>query len=237
MDFGNITTNIIKSGLVFNMDAANRASTIPISTVETSFNTVNTSISGTFSDNGIFDSSTISPSYAFGGTDDIIDFGTISEINGLTNFSFNIWLTTPSQNAGDSIAFGNRDSSNSYRGIALSLQPNPSTASIYFYFVSNVGSGGSWVEIPAANYIANAWNNIAITYDGSTLTAIVNNGTPITSNQPSKVLNSTTNFRMGRDGWNSSLYEGNIGPIQIYNRALSSTEILHNYNALKGRFS
>ena len=28
MDFGNITTNIIKSGLVFNMDAANRASTI-----------------------------------------------------------------------------------------------------------------------------------------------------------------------------------------------------------------
>jgi hypothetical protein len=29
---------------------------------------------------------------------------------------------------------------------------------------------------------------------------------------------------------------GNIGPCQIYNRALSPTEVLHNYNALKGRF-
>ena len=69
MDFGNITTNIIKSGLVFNMDPANRASTIPLSNVETSFNTINLSQSGSFSDNGIFDSSTITPSYAFGGTD------------------------------------------------------------------------------------------------------------------------------------------------------------------------
>ena len=31
-------------------------------------------------------------------------------------------------------------------------------------------------------------------------------------------------------------FNGNIGPYHIYNRALSSTEVLHNYNALKGRF-
>ena len=29
---------------------------------------------------------------------------------------------------------------------------------------------------------------------------------------------------------------GNISPVHIYNRALSSNEVLHNYNALKGRF-
>tara|TARA_R110002153_G_scaffold99566_2_gene235154 strand:- start:815 stop:1522 length:708 start_codon:yes stop_codon:yes gene_type:complete len=229
---GSISTPIIVDGLVFNMDAANRASYPRTGTK--SFNTIDTTTTGSL--DGTTFQSTLPLSFNFDGVDDNIDFGTISEINGLNKFSFNVWLTTPSQNAGDSIAFGNRDSSNSYRGIALSLQPNPSTASIYFYFVSNVGSGGSWVEIPAANYIANAWNNFAITYDGSTLTAIVNNGTPITSNQPSKVLNSTTNFRMGRDGWNSSLYEGNIGPVQIYNRALSANEVLHNYNALKSRF-
>ena len=30
---------------------------------------------------------------------------------------------------------------------------------------------------------------------------------------------------------------GSIGPIHMYNRALSANEVLHNYNALKGRFS
>ena len=36
--------------------------------------------------------------------------------------------------------------------------------------------------------------------------------------------------------FNLNYFEGNIGCIQIYNRALSSTEILQNHNSLKGRF-
>ena len=31
-------------------------------------------------------------------------------------------------------------------------------------------------------------------------------------------------------------FQGSIGPIHIYNRTLSANEVLHNYNALKGRF-
>ena len=40
MKVGSITTDIIKNGLVFNMDAANRASTIPSSATTKAFNTV-----------------------------------------------------------------------------------------------------------------------------------------------------------------------------------------------------
>ena len=29
---------------------------------------------------------------------------------------------------------------------------------------------------------------------------------------------------------------GEIGPIQVYDRGLSANEVLHNYNALKSRF-
>jgi len=223
--------DIVEDGLVFYIDAANprsypRSGTI----VDSMIGNESGSLDGTtYSTDGV-------GSFNFDGTDDNIDFGIISEINGLTSFSFNTWLTIPSQTAGDSIAFGNRDSFSTYKGIAFSTQPNPSTSTIYFYFKSNTGSGGEWIAIPPASYIANAWNNFAITYDGSTLTAIVNNGTPITDNQPSKTLQSTANFRMGKDGWNSNLYEGNIGPMQIYNRALSSQEVKQNYNALKGRF-
>jgi len=35
---------------------------------------------------------------------------------------------------------------------------------------------------------------------------------------------------------NSIGYNGNLACISIYNRALSAEEVLHNYNALKGRF-
>ncbi len=34
----------------------------------------------------------------------------------------------------------------------------------------------------------------------------------------------------------SFIFDGNIANVQIYNRDLSPTEVLHNYNALKGRF-
>jgi len=224
--------NIVKDGLVFNIDAANPKSYPGSGTV---VDNMTGSISGSL--NGTTYSTDAVGSFNFDGIDDDIDFGIISEINGLTSFSFNIWLTIPSQTAGDSIAFGNRDSFSTYKGIAFSTQPNPSTSTIYFYFKSNTGSGGEWIAIPPASYIANAWNNFAITYDGSTLTAIVNNGTPITDNQPSKTLQSTANFRMGKDGWNSNLYEGNIGPMQIYNRALSQAEVTQNYKALKPRFN
>ena len=41
---GSITTDIIADGLIFNMDAANRASTIPSTSTTTTFNTLNTSL-------------------------------------------------------------------------------------------------------------------------------------------------------------------------------------------------
>ena len=39
------------------------------------------------------------------------------------------------------------------------------------------------------------------------------------------------------DGYQDQPWIGNLSPIHIYNRALSANEVLHNYNALKGRFT
>ncbi len=43
-------------------------------------------------------------------------------------------------------------------------------------------------------------------------------------------------WRQGNSGSPSSTWKGNINITQMYNRALSATEVLHNYNALKSRF-
>lgn len=36
--------------------------------------------------------------------------------------------------------------------------------------------------------------------------------------------------------YNNSHFQGDIGPIQLFNRALSTQELTQNYNTLKGRF-
>ena len=62
------------------------------------------------------------------------------------------------------------------------------------------------------------------------------NTTEYTTNQPTLA----GNFRVDVIGqiYSSSprRFQGNMGPILIYNRALSATEVTQNYNALKSRF-
>jgi hypothetical protein len=49
-------------------------------------------------------------------------------------------------------------------------------------------------------------------------------------------INNSTNVNYIGSAGGSSVFNGNIAQTQIYNRALSSTEILQNYNATKTRF-
>ena len=39
-----------------------------------------------------------------------------------------------------------------------------------------------------------------------------------------------------KEGGGTSYFKGKIGPCQVYNRALSASEVLFNYNGLKSRF-
>ena len=47
--------------------------------------------------------------------------------------------------------------------------------------------------------------------------------------------NSTGSFQIG-SGKGGSLLDGNIYSVKVYNRALSASEVLQNYNVTKGRF-
>ena len=211
---------------MFNMDAANRASTIPVSTVETSFNTVNTSISGTFSDNGIFDSSTITPSYAFDGSD-YIDLGTDSSLDIFGGaYSVSLWFNH-TLSAGNAIplleiaGFGSTDR------MAITLG-----------FTSNTGVGfvveqNTWNYNAGSGFNDGEWHNVIATRTGTTYKIYVDNIDTAFS-VGSYGVGSNNRIAVGQPS--QVYYNGNIGPIHIYNRVLSPTEILHNYNALKGRF-
>mgnify|MGYP001085351816 FL=1 len=61
-----------------------------------------------------------------------VDLGIITEINGLSNFSFSVWIKPVSPLGGSQgIVFGNRDSNNSYKGIAFALHGQYLTGTSY----------------------------------------------------------------------------------------------------------
>ena len=231
MDFGNITTNIIKNGLVFNMDPANRASTIPSTSTTETFNTLDLSQSGSFSDNGIFDSSTVTPSFAFGGTDSYID--TTLDIDANSDFSISFWFNWD-QDQKVIITDGDFDAWSTI-GYGFQIMSN---GSVRLIVGDNGSSTGKDISSTAGSISANTWNHIVGVCDLSNEIRLYLNGTSLDNTAVGSSRNETSNnLRIAGDYSSSKrLFNGNIGPAQIYSRALSSTEIKHNYNALKGRF-
>jgi hypothetical protein len=227
---GSITTDIIRNGLVFNMDAANRASYIPDAT--TSFNTIDLSQSGSLY-NETSGSLGLPKAWTFDGADAYIDLGNLTLLNGATNASWGFWAnvdTTPNQ-----MPITQWDGSNNV---------------FYVYFngasTLKVAMNGGFVFSTSFSFSAGVWNYFIITLDGGASSASNRvkgyvNGTEL-SNSESGVTSlnaATSNFNIGRREASGGgfYFDGKIPNLHIYNRTLSSTEVLHNYNALKDRFN
>jgi len=240
---GSITTDIIADGLILNIDPVNRASTIPsINTLKT-FNTLNTSISGSIVTDATWTNSTITPSFAFDGTDGYINFGD-----------------------NDLYSFGNGSSDSPF---STNSWINMTDATDFLVFVKDADSGKEWtqrfyldkfraylVDHSAGGYIGrfanalnaasyqNQWINFSMTYNGNSTSAgmkLYLNGTRIDDSNYeagsyTAMENTGTSLRLGAQERDSNESYGYIAICQIYNRALSANEVLHNYNALKGRF-
>ena len=230
---GSITTDIVSDGLVFNMDAANRASYPRTGTI--SYNTLNTGVSGSFQDDAQFNETAGIKSFQFDGTDDYINCGTdifTNYLSGATQFTCMFWCK---KDAGNKQALMGSWQHTTRDGFFLQWYLN---GTLYFG-VSNGSSNNATVTV---NW-EDRWFCLAGVFNGS----LTNNNRNkiyvdgnLTSYTPGTHITSFTTdvseLQIGSLQNYPTYTDGNIGPVHIYNRALSSTEVLHNYNALKGRF-
>jgi hypothetical protein len=98
---------------------------------------------------------------------------------------------------------------------------------------------GTTCEV-SAGITTNTWSYVCVTYSTTTATVIlyrngVQVGSPITS--VSSIVSSPFNGVIGDEQSNyATPFKGNMSSVQIYNRSLTATEILQNYNATKSRF-
>jgi hypothetical protein len=89
------------------------------------------------------------------------------------------------------------------------------------------------------NHDVNKWNHIVCTADGSTMriykNSMIDNATQ-TYDGTIKLTSKKVVIATLREEDSVYNFSGRIGFARIYNRALSASEVLQNYNATKGRF-
>jgi hypothetical protein len=110
---------------------------------------------------------------------------------------------------------------------------------VWFALSSN-GLGGYPELFSTTSVSTNTWYYISSTWDKSTgeMKIYINGQLDATRlNVTNSIFNSNKQLSIGsEDGGYVPVISKNIAQVQVYNRALSASEVLQNYNALKSRF-
>ena len=213
--------NIVTNGLVLNIDAGNTRSYAGVG--NTAYDIAGTGITASLF-NGVGFNNANNGSFSFDGTNDYIEFLPSSIFNlGTGDFTFLAWHKTTNKSGYSTI---------------LSIDDGNGTGIIFY---TNIGSGvfRNWVAGQARNgnidICTGIWNLVALTRSSGNCTQFVNGVSDVTFSAAGSLSVSGRSLFVGKI-LNELYYNGNISQVQIYNKALSSTEILQNYNALKSRY-
>ena len=100
----------------------------------------------------------------------------------------------------------------------------------------NAGHNTIWNQVVGSTSLsANVWYCGAVTFSNVTGWKLYLNGVLDGSNSNTTTFNNNGELRLGAFA-NANCFTGRIALALVYNRALSATEILQNYNATKGRY-
>jgi hypothetical protein len=212
---------IVTDGLVLNIDAGFVGSYPTTGT--TGYDLSGNSNNGTLTNGPTFNSAN-SGSIVFDGVDDSIQLGKTAAQLGFANASFSVSIWFNSSNTGnDSPLFSTNGG-----GANTWLHYNLRGGFLHMGFYGNDVNGGSVSN--NVTYCATFVYDIS----GSGTQSIYRNDVLVASTPGHAALQSLNTFQIG--GVYSGAYVGKIYQVLAYNKALSSTEILQNFNAQKSRF-
>ena len=210
---------IVTDGLVLYLDAAN-----PYSYVSGSLNWNDISrsqLSGSLVNGPTF-SSANGGSIVFDGADDGVN---LPEIGTNVGKTYLLWVRNTSTSSGLRLAYSHRDPDRVYLGVT--------GTDLYL----RVGTDSGFIS--GVTLTQNTWFFLGIRINSPTeYEGFVNNSSVGTR---ATIISSSAGTGLGAYYNNinapfDAFWIGSIASVQVYNRALSSQEILQNYNATKGRF-
>ena len=220
--------DINENGLVLFLDAANRLSYPGSGTAWSDLS--GNSNTGTLTNGPTF-SNTNGGNIVFDGVDDYVDLGTGASLVNLTNnITVESWIKTAFPTSRLTI-YGNGYSGT---GMMFGTSANtPGGLEVYYPTIFVAYSTAGILQ-------GNVWQHVVYTRNGAGL-----NTHAFYINSVSQTVTQTAN---GGDSWGTSgtnryiglrsgvMFNGSIEITRVYNRALTATEVLQNYNANKTRF-
>ena len=228
--------NIVTNGLILYLDAANYLSYVSGSTTWRDISSSN--LSGSLINGPTFSSGN-GGSIVFDGVDDFAPFPAV--LTSASAFTVGLWLYNTDSNivftlsqqplAGDGFPAHNR----------YSFEANNKQFTVY-------GLGGNDYDDfnnVTPFFTTGSWFYQVYQWDSSHTMKMFLNGVQQSGNynfsgtRPTSIANSFP-FRVGLGARSSGgtlfYFKGNIPIVQVYNRTLSASEILQNYNSTKARF-
>ena len=106
----------------------------------------------------------------------------------------------------------------------------------YEFYLSGTSTYGSNF-LSSTDVILNEWVHVIGTSDNTTRKIYLNGQLDNSSAYSSGIYSTNIGLEIGAQNNNQYNYNGKLGPVKIYDRALSAAEISQNYNALKDRFN
>jgi hypothetical protein len=162
--------------------------------------------------------------------------GTNSEYWSLSSnpFTFNTVTNIPAGNSAYTTSVWFKTSYNSQS--LVNFGTDTSYAANYLYVNSSGYLDNYWcgttITSTGSTINNNNWHNAVVTYDGTIATIYIDGvfDTDLTVGT-SLSVSPTINLEIGGGG-NQNDFNGEIGPVMIYNRALTANEVLTNYNSI-----
>lgn len=229
----NTTENIVTDGLVYNLDASNPNSYSGTGT--TWIDLVNSGKNGTLTNGPTF-SSLNSGTLAFDGSNDYINISATDLLTFGTNpFTIDFWIYITSGSSIRTI-LSNYDDYNGAYNTYFYIGVYTYDTLVMVRKVLLLDSTGNFVNNTfGADINVNQWAHISFTRDGNTLICYLN-GLQISSASKSNNYSGSRASRIGGGVAGISSLAGNLPSLKIYNRTLTASEVLQNYNATKSRY-
>lgn len=233
------TTPIVTNGLLFNLDAGNVESYPGSGTTWTDLSGNN--INGTLTNGPTFNSAN-GGSIVFDGSDDYCIFDTTSFPSGNSPFTMEVFVKKNVVTTVPIFAYGRDQVGGNSIPVLLLYSSNL----IGLTFGSTTGDVFSTTALSSG-----VWYHVCASYTTSQTKIYVNGVLENSTNYSSAnvILDNTVNGNKGALAAQFSpfgnisgpprrygTFTGNIAKVALYNRALTNSEILQNFNALRGRF-
>ena len=241
-----VVENIVTNGLVLNIDAANSSSySNPLTYTGTGLTAYDLSGFGNTATliNGTGFTGTNSGAFLFDGTNDYISVSSSPTTFSYNRSSFTVdgWTnmtSLPTSYFGVILSKWNTGGGNDNEFILNTDDGNKFLFAVDFDDSLDPNTQSNDYVLSNTTITANTWYYVTGTFDNGVIKIYVNGSleNSVTSSYTTVKTNTNSSLQIGRFG---TIYHsfGRRGNIKLYNRALSATEVMQNFNAMRERYN